>query len=103
MVGAADETKGQVPIGFVVLKAGVEREEEELRGELKQMVRDEIGAIAALKELMPVSRLPKTRSGKVLRATIRQIADGREYEVPSTVEDPGALEEIDETLTAARS
>ena len=103
VVGAADELKGQVPIGFVVLKAGVEREEEELRGELKQMVRDQIGAIASLKELMPISRLPKTRSGKVLRATIRQIADGRDYDVPSTVEDPGALEEIDETLKAARS
>ena len=103
VVGAADEMKGQVPIGFVVLKSGVDRDEEELRGELKEMVRDEIGAIASLKELMVVSKLPKTRSGKVLRATIRQIADGREYEVPSTVEDPGALEEIDETLTAARS
>jgi len=103
VVGAADEMKGQVPIGFVVLKSGVDRDEEELRGELKEMVRDEIGAIASLKELMVVSKLPKTRSGKVLRAIIRQIADGREYEVPSTVEDPGALEEIDETLTAARS
>ena len=103
VVGAADEMKGQVPIGFVVLKSGVDRDEEELRGELKEMVRDEIGGIASLKELMVVSKLPKTRSGKVLRATIRQIADGREYEVPSTVEDPGALEEIDETLTAARS
>ena len=102
VVGAADETKGQVPIGFVVLKAGVERDEEELRGELKEMVRDEIGAIASLKELMVVSKLPKTRSGKVLRATIRQIADGQEYEVPSTVEDPGALEEIDESLSAVR-
>jgi propionyl-CoA synthetase len=90
----ADELKGQVPVGFVVLKAGVERPPDELRGELVTLVRDRIGAVAAFKEALVVARLPKTRSGKVLRATMRAIADGREYAVPSTIDDPVILDEI---------
>jgi propionyl-CoA synthetase len=94
VVGVADELKGQVPVGFVVLKAGVARDPEALRGELVAMVRERIGAVAAFKEALVVARLPKTRSGKVLRATMRSIADGRDYSVPSTIEDPVSLDEI---------
>ena len=98
VVGAADELKGQVPIGLVVLKAGVDRDEEEIARELVQSVRDEVGAVAAMKRVRVVERLPKTRSGKILRATMRAIADGRDYKVPSTIEDPTALEHIGERL-----
>ncbi len=94
VVGVADELKGQVPVGFVVLKAGVAPDPETLRGELVAMVRERIGAVAAFKEALVVARLPKTRSGKVLRATMRAIADGRDFAVPSTIEDPVSLDEI---------
>jgi propionyl-CoA synthetase len=87
-----------VPVGFVVLKAGVERQPAELQGELVAMVRDRIGAVAAFKEALVVARLPKTRSGKVLRATMRAIADGRDYTVPSTIDDPVILDEIGAAL-----
>jgi propionyl-CoA synthetase len=94
VIGAADELKGQVPVGFVVLKAGVERDEGDIRAELVRAVRDRIGPVASFKEAFVVPRLPKTRSGKVLRGTMRSIADGREYPVPSTIDDPTILEEI---------
>ncbi|AFM25027.1 propionyl-CoA synthetase [Desulfomonile tiedjei] len=94
VVGAADSLKGQVPVGFVVLKAGVSRPHDEIVGELVQMVRKEIGPIAAFKQAAVVNRLPKTRSGKVLRGTMRKIADGESYKVPSTIDDPAILEEI---------
>ena len=87
-----------MPVGFVVLKAGVERQPAELQGELVAMVRDRIGAVAAFKEALVVARLPKTRSGKVLRATMRAIADGRDYTVPSTIDDPVILDEIGAAL-----
>jgi propionyl-CoA synthetase len=98
VVGAADELKGQVPVGFVVLKAGVDRDEEELRTELVSLVRDRIGAVAAFREAFVVPRLPKTRSGKILRSTIRAIADGSSYATPSTIDDPAALDDIGATL-----
>ncbi len=94
VIGAADELKGQVPVGFVVLKAGAQRDPAELRDELVQAVRDQIGPVASFKEAFVVPRLPKTRSGKVLRGTMRSIADGREYRVPSTIDDPAILDEI---------
>jgi propionyl-CoA synthetase len=98
VIGVADELKGQVPVGFVVLKAGVERDPDELEGELVAMVRDRIGPVAAFKEALVVVRLPKTRSGKILRSTMRAIADGRDYAVPSTIDDPIILDEIGTAL-----
>jgi propionyl-CoA synthetase len=98
VVGVADELKGQVPVGFVVLKAGVDRQPDELQVELVALVRDRIGAVAAFKEALVVARLPKTRSGKVLRSTMRAIADGRDYSVPSTIDDPVILDEIGAAL-----
>jgi propionyl-CoA synthetase len=89
-----------VPVGFVVTKAGVERPAEELHAELVALVRERIGAVAAFKEAHVVARLPKTRSGKILRATMRAIADGRDYTVPSTIDDPVILDEIGASLAA---
>ncbi len=98
VIGAADSFKGQLPVGFVVLKAGVERDPAELQAELVQMVRDQIGAVASFKQVAVVDRLPKTRSGKILRGTMRKIADGAKYTVPSTIDDPMSLEEIGTAL-----
>ncbi|BEQ15171.1 propionyl-CoA synthetase [Desulfoferula mesophila] len=94
VIGAADNFKGQLPVGFVVLKAGVDRPAEELQAELVQMMRDQIGAVASFKKVAVVARLPKTRSGKILRGTMRKIADGAQYTAPSTIEDPVSLDEI---------
>jgi len=96
--GADDPLKGQKPLGLVVLKAGVECDEEELKAELVQMVRSQIGAIACYRETAIVTRLPKTRSGKILRGTMRSIAGGKEYRMPSTIDDPTILDEITEYL-----
>lgn len=98
MIGVADSLKGEVPLGFVVLKAGVQRDHAEIISEVKQMVRKEIGAIASLKDVLIVNRLPKTRSGKILRGTMRKIADGQPYTVPSTIDDPVILHEIESAL-----
>ncbi|HVS63318.1 MAG TPA: propionyl-CoA synthetase, partial [Thermoanaerobaculia bacterium] len=94
VVGVADELKGQVPLGLVVLNAGAERDEAELAHELVAAVRERIGPVAAFKLAVVVERLPKTRSGKILRRTIRKIADGEAYRVPATIDDPAILEEI---------
>jgi propionyl-CoA synthetase len=95
--GADDQLKGQVPVGFVVLKAGVDRKPEEIIKELVQMVRNELGALACFKEAAVVKALPKTRSGKILRSTMRKIVDGKEYVVPSTIDDPAVLDAIAES------
>ena len=94
VIGVADELKGQMPLGLVVLKNGVDIEPSVLEAELVAMVRGEIGAVASFKRAVVVARLPKTRSGKVLRATMRAIADGRDFAVPSTIDDPAVLDEI---------
>jgi propionyl-CoA synthetase len=94
VVGVHDELKGQVPRGFVVLKAGVEADPDQLRRELVQSVRDEIGAVAALREIDVVPGLPKTRSGKILRKTMREIADGKSPDLPGTIEDATILERL---------
>jgi propionyl-CoA synthetase len=91
VVGVHDALKGQVPRGFVVLKAGVETDPQTLRAELVAAVRDQIGAVAALRDIDVVPALPKTRSGKILRKTMREIADGHDPAVPSTIEDAGVL------------
>ncbi|MFN0091885.1 MAG: propionyl-CoA synthetase [Acidimicrobiales bacterium] len=98
VIGVADELKGQAPVGFVVLKAGVERDRAGLQAELVQLIRDRIGAVASFREATIVARLPKTRSGKILRATMRAIADRREHQVPSTIDDPVILDEIGAAL-----
>ncbi|MCW5750453.1 MAG: propionyl-CoA synthetase [Alphaproteobacteria bacterium] len=100
VVGVADELKGQVPLGFVVLKAGVNRPHAEILTELVALVRDRIGPVAAFRKVTVVKRLPKTRSGKVLRATMRRIADAEPYTIPATIDDPAILEEIGAALGA---
>ena len=99
VVGAYDNLKGQMPIGLVVLKAGVTTDAETLKKDLVRMVREQIGPVASFKEAIIVPRLPKTRSGKILRGTIRKIADGDRYSIPSTIDDPVALDEIKSSLT----
>ncbi|SCK56811.1 propionyl-CoA synthetase [Streptomyces sp. WMMB 322] len=102
VIGVADEMKGQVPRGFVVLKSGIdatgEGYEEQLRSELVQLVRDQVGAVASLKDVAVVPALPKTRSGKILRKSMRSIADGTDEPVPSTIDDPDVLEALRPTL-----
>jgi propionyl-CoA synthetase len=98
VIGAADQLKGQLPVGLVVLNAGVERPHEEIVSEVVKLVRDRIGAVAAFKTAIVVDRLPKTRSGKILRATMRKIADGEQYTTPATIDDPAILGEIDSAL-----
>ena len=100
VIGVADELKGEVPLGLVVLKRGVERSQNEIVPELIYMVREKIGPIACFKIATVVDRLPKTRSGKVLRGTVKKIADGVEYRIPPTIEDPVVLDEIKERLIA---
>jgi propionyl-CoA synthetase len=94
VIGVADALKGQVPLGFVVLKAGVNRPAAEIERELVGLVRERIGAVAAFKQAVVVQRLPKTRSGKILRATMRRIADSQDYKMPATIDDPAILDEI---------
>lgn len=94
VIGIEDELKGQVPLGFAVLNAGADRDADELQDELVQMVRDQIGAVASLRRILVVKRLPKTRSGKILRRIMRSIVAGEEYQVPSTIDDPVILDEI---------
>jgi propionyl-CoA synthetase len=98
VVGVADQLKGQVPLGFVVLKAGVTRSEDQILRELVQLVREKIGPVAAFKQAVVVKRLPKTRSGKILRGTMQKIADAQEYRMPATIDDPAILGEIGEAL-----
>ena len=98
VIGVEDRLKGELPLGLVVLKAGVTRDPETIRKELVARVRDQIGAVAAFKLVAVVSRLPKTRSGKILRGTMKKIADNAEYKVPATIDDPMILEEIAESL-----
>ncbi|MCP4878596.1 MAG: propionyl-CoA synthetase [Gammaproteobacteria bacterium] len=94
VIGRRDELKGQLPMGFIVLKNTEGAEPEQVVTELVSMVRQDIGAVAAFKEALVVARLPKTRSGKILRKTLRSMVDGDDYVVPSTIEDPAALDEI---------
>ncbi|MBW7852474.1 MAG: propionyl-CoA synthetase [Rhodospirillales bacterium] len=100
VIGVADELKGQLPLGFLVLKAGVGRDPAEIVKEVVAMVRDRIGPVAAFKTATVVKRLPKTRSGKILRGTMQKIADQQSYNMPATIDDPAILAEIEEALTA---
>ncbi len=98
VIGKADSLKGQVPLGFIVINAGVNRPDEEIEQECVKLVRQKIGPVAAFKLAIVVSGLPKTRSGKILRATMRCIADNESYKMPATIEDAGVLDAIAETL-----
>jgi propionyl-CoA synthetase len=98
VIGVADELKGEVPLGLVVLKAGVKRSEPEIVTELIRLVREKIGPVASFKIATVVNRLPKTRSGKIVRGTIKKIADGVDYRIPPTIEDATVLDEITENL-----
>jgi len=98
VLGVDDQLKGQVPVGFVVLKAGVTKPEADIVKEVVQMVRDRIGPVAAFKMATVVKRLPKTRSGKILRGTIQKIADNKEWKMPATIDDPAILGEIETAL-----
>ena len=98
VMGVADELKGQLPVGLVVLKAGVDRKSDDIVAELIRMVRERIGPVAVFKNAVVVGRLPKTRSGKILRGTMRKIADNEEYRFPATIEDPVVLDEVREAM-----
>ncbi|MTW22341.1 propionyl-CoA synthetase [Allochromatium palmeri] len=98
VIGAADQLKGELPLGLVVLKSGVDRDKKTLIKELVDLVRDQIGPVAAFKTVAVVERLPKTRSGKILRGTMKAIADGKDYNLPATIDDPAILAEIQAVL-----
>ena len=100
VIGINDPLKGQQPIGFVLIKNGIDIDEEVLEKELVSMVRKSIGAVACFKKAVVVQRLPKTRSGKILRKLLRQVADGQEYSIPSTIDDPASLPEIEGIMEA---
>lgn len=98
VIGVADDLKGQVPLGLLVLKAGVSRPTAEIEREAVALVRDKIGPVAAFKTALVVPRLPKTRSGKILRGTMQKIADGQEYKMPATIDDPASLDDVTDRL-----
>jgi propionyl-CoA synthetase len=100
VIGAFDQLKGELPLGLVVLKSGVARDEAVIAKELVNLVREQIGPVAAFKTVAIVQRLPKTRSGKILRGTMKSIADGKDYRMPATIDDPAILDEIVTALTA---
>ncbi len=101
VIGVADALKGQLPLGFLVLNAGCTRDPADIEAEVVQRVRAEIGPVAAFKQALVVARLPKTRSGKILRGTMQKIADGDEWKMPATIDDPAILDEIAAALQAA--
>jgi propionyl-CoA synthetase len=101
VVGVHDELKGQIPVGFLVLKKGVDHDPQEIVKDVVQMVRQRIGPVAAFKTAMVVPLLPKTRSGKILRGTMQKIADGDDYKMPATIDDSTALTEVTEALNQA--
>lgn len=98
VIGIADKLKGQIPIGFVIVKDGAHNSVGDIESECVQLVREKLGAVAALKTVMQVERLPKTRSGKILRGTIRKIIDGDDWKMPATIDDPAILDEIQQVL-----
>jgi propionyl-CoA synthetase len=98
VIGVSDTLKGQSPLGFVVLNAGVARDTVAIEQEVVTLVRERIGPVAAFKTVLTIKRLPKTRSGKVLRATMQKIADRQEWKMPATIDDPAVLDEIDAVL-----
>src|SRR5438270_13339739 len=100
VIGIKDAVKGEVPCGFIVLKAGVNRPSAEIEKEIVLLVREKIGPVAAFKLAITVNRLPKTRSGKILRGTMKKIADSESWAMPATIDDPAVLDEIAAALKA---
>ena len=98
VIGVADPMKGQLPRGFVVLKSGAQVDGDELAAEIIASVREEVGPVAAFRDVSVVEALPKTRSGKILRRTMRDIADGKDAPMPSTIEDPAVIDALRPTL-----
>lgn len=98
VIGVTDQLKGQLPLGFVCLNKGCDRDHAEIAKEIVTSVRDTIGPVAAFKQVAVVDRLPKTRSGKILRGTMVKIADGEAYKMPATIDDPAILDEIKDAL-----
>jgi propionyl-CoA synthetase len=98
VIGVADELKGQVPVGLVVLKADVSITHEALRQEIVDLVREQLGPVGSFKHVVVVRQLPKTRSGKILRRTIRSLVEGESFRMPSTIEEPAVLDELAVTL-----
>jgi propionyl-CoA synthetase len=96
--GVKDALKTQLPVGMIVLKAGADRDHVEIIEELVRLVREQVGPVANFKLAAIVTRLPKTRSGKMLRGTMRNIANGEPYKIPSTIDDPAILDEIEQAL-----
>jgi len=100
VLGIKDSLKGEVPCGFIVLKSGVNRPPNEIETEIVALVRDKIGPVASFRLAITVPRLPKTRSGKILRGTIKKIADGDQWAMPATIDDPAVLDEIGAAMKA---
>jgi propionyl-CoA synthetase len=100
VLGIKDALKGEVPAGFIVLKSGVSRPPAEIEREIIALVREKIGPVASFRIAITVSRLPKTRSGKILRGTIKKIADGESWTTPATIDEPAILEEIRDAMNA---
>jgi propionyl-CoA synthetase len=100
VIGVGDDLKGQLPMGFICLNKGCDRDHAEIVKECVKLVRDKIGPVAAFKSAVVVDRLPKTRSGKILRGIMVRIADGKDYKMPATIDDPVILEEITESLSS---
>jgi len=100
VIGVQDDLKGQLPVGYIVLNGGINRDEAEIEREVVKLVREEIGPVAAFKNVLTVQRLPKTRSGKILRGTMRSIADAQAWKMPATIDDPAILDEITEAMKA---
>ena len=98
VLGVKDELKGEIPIGLLVLNAGVDRDHTDIVSEVIQRVRNQIGPVAAFKKAVVVKRLPKTRSGKILRGTIKRIADNTPWKMPATIDDPAILDEMAEAV-----
>ena len=103
VIGVKHELKGEAPCGFIVLKAGVNRPSAEIEKEVVALVREKIGPVAAFRLAITVARLPKTRSGKILRGTMKKIADGEPWTMPATIDDPAILGEIDSALQGHRA
>ena len=100
VIGAADELKGMVPVGLVVLKTGVDRSDDTVCREVVERVRNELGPVAAFKSVVVTRLLPKTRSGKILRAAIRRVADDEAVALPATIDDPSAMDAVREALNS---
>jgi len=99
VIGIGDALKGQAPLGLVCLNSGADRTEEDIAKECVKLVRDQIGPVAAFKQCIVIDGLPKTRSGKVLRGTMAAIADGRDWKMPATIDDPGTLDAISDRIS----